>query len=75
MQRSDPLAHSLLSNQIINEKNSLSRFIKPDVLHVQQTESYSSILDNKSNYLPLSEVYVGLVVVTKSVMNKLLNEG
>lgn len=52
-------------------KRIASRFIKPDIL--QRMDVTTELLDNDANYLPCSEVFIGLI--TKSKLNTLLNEG
>ena len=70
LQRSDPLAHMVYPATKSLIKRVASCFIKPDVL---QDAITIDMLDNEINYLPLSQVFVGLG--TKSLLNKLLNEG
>ena len=52
-------------------KKLASRFIKPEVL--QEEKVSTDILDNHINYLPFSEVFIGLI--TKTKLNKLLQGG
>lgn len=71
LQRSDPLAHRVYPATIHLAKKVASRFIKPDIL--RKEEITADLLVNSGNYLPLSEVFIGLT--TKTKLNKLLNEG
>ena len=68
LQRSDPLAHRVYTATLHLVKKVASRFIKADFLRDQIT---ADLLQNGDNYLPLSEVFIGLA--TKAKLNKLLN--
>ena len=73
LQRSDPLAHKIfpLAKSLI--RKIANRFIKPDILQQTEAEDILSIVDDDSSCLPLSDIFLGLV--TKYLLNKLLNEG
>ena len=71
LQRSDPLAHRVYPATVHLAKKVASRFLKPDIL--QEKGITVDLLDDTANYVPLSEIFIGLT--TKTTLNKLLNEG